>query len=132
MSGLLPLLLAQRVPGGGGAEMTTRALVCLAVIVFWIVGMWKMFEKAGQPGWASLIPIYNLYVKIRVAGRPVWWLIFYFIPPLNLILIIIPFDIATRFGKGVGFALGLLFLPFLFYPILGFGDARDEGLVGEI
>ena len=130
MSGLLPLLLAQQESEGGGAAMTIVMLVYLAIIVLCIAGLWKVFAKAGQPGWAAIIPIYNIYVMIQVAGRPWWWLILAFIPIVSLILIVFPFDIASKFGKGIGFGLGLLFLPFIFYPILGFGDARYQGGVG--
>jgi hypothetical protein len=132
MSGLLPFVLAQQQPESGGAASSIVLLVFyLAIIVVSIIGLWKVFEKAGQPGWAAIIPIYNVYVMLQIAGRPVWWLIFIIIPCLNLILLVLPFDIATKFGKGIGFGLGLLFLPFIFYPILGFGDARYQGSVGQ-
>ncbi|MGA2584757.1 MAG: DUF5684 domain-containing protein [Tepidisphaeraceae bacterium] len=98
-------------------------LVELTLVVLSIAGLWAVFAKAGYPGWASLIPFYNIYVMLKVAGRPGWWLILCFIPFVNLIIIVIPFDIAKRFGKGTGFGIGLLLLGFIFYPILGFGDA---------
>ncbi|MGF1495742.1 MAG: DUF5684 domain-containing protein [Elainellaceae cyanobacterium] len=103
---------------------TIISLLQFAVIVVVIIGAWKVFEKAGQPGWAILIPFYNAYVILKVAGRPGWWLILAFIPLVNLIFFVVPFDVAGKFGKGAGYGLGLLFLPFVFYPILGFGDAR--------
>ena len=103
---------------------TIISLLQFAVFIIMIAGSWKVFDKAGQPGWAILIPIYNLYVTLKVAGRPGWWLILFIIPLVNLIFIIIPFDIAGKFGKGIGYGFGLLFLPFIFYPILGFGNAR--------
>jgi len=100
-------------------------LVMLAIVVICIAGYWKMFVKAGQPGWGILIPIYNAYLMIKVAGRPGWWLILMFIPLVNIVVqIIVAIDTASNFGKGVGFALGMIFLPFIFYPILGFGDAQ--------
>ncbi|WP_071516197.1 DUF5684 domain-containing protein [Geitlerinema sp. PCC 9228] len=99
-------------------------LLQLAVVIVAIAGNWMVFEKAGRPGWAVIIPFYNVYVMLKVAGRPGWWLILSFIPLVNLILIVVPFDIASKFGKGAGYGLGLLFLPFIFYPILGFGSAR--------
>jgi uncharacterized membrane protein YoaK (UPF0700 family) len=84
-----------------------------------------MFVKAGQPGWGILIPIYNVYLMIKIAGRPGWWLILFFIPLVNFIVgIIVTADIARNFGKGIGFVLGMIFLGFIFYPILGFGDAQ--------
>jgi hypothetical protein len=106
----------------------TMLVVWLVVFALVVVGFWKVFQKAGHPGWTAIIPIYNLYILTQVAGRPWWWLILYFIPLASLIPgILIPVDIAKAFGKGIGFALGLFFLPFIFYPILGFGSAQYQG-----
>ncbi|HAM36630.1 MAG TPA: signal peptidase I [Elusimicrobia bacterium] len=100
-------------------------LVCLAVAILTIAGTWQVFVKAGKPGWGCLIPIYNLYLMIKIAGRPGWWLILACIPLINLIvLFILPFDIARNFGRSASFGLGLLLLPFVFYPVLGLGDAQ--------
>lgn len=130
MNADLAVLLAQRGGGGGGAAGAGAAIfmiIYLALIVVIIAGMWKVFTKAGQPGWGILIPIYNVYCLLMVARRPAWWLILCFIPIVNLIVaIIIPFDVAKNFGKGPGFGLGLLLLGFIFYPILGFGDAQYQ------
>ncbi|TAK90010.1 MAG: signal peptidase I [Burkholderiaceae bacterium] len=96
----------------------------IAITVFVLAGFWKVFEKAGQPGWGALVPIYNGYLMAKVAGRPGWWLILMFIPLVNFIIaIILSLDIAKKFGQGAGFGIGLLLLGFIFYPILGFGDA---------
>jgi hypothetical protein len=115
-------------PSGGGASVLIVLVVELALFVLLVAGMWKVFTKAGQPGWAAIIPIYNVIVLLQVAGRPIWWIILYLIPFVNIVIaIIVNIDIAKRFGKGVGFAIGLVFLPFIFYPILGFGDAQYQG-----
>ena len=104
---------------------TGTLIVWLAIIVFLVVSLWKVFEKAGEPGWASLIPVYNLIVMLRIAGKPLWWLILMFIPFVNLVaFILVGLATAERFGKGAGFGLGLTFLGFIFYPVLAFGDAR--------
>ena len=103
------------------------SLVFLAVFLFYIYVGWRIFEKADQPGWASIIPIYNMVVILRIVGRPVWWLILAFIPIVNLVWMIIPFDLAKSFGKGMGFGLGLLLLGPIFGPVLAFGDATYEG-----
>jgi hypothetical protein len=109
--------------GGGGSIIGT--LIYLAIVVLAIVGGWKVLEKAGQPGWGIIIPIYNMYLLLKVAGKPGWWLILMFIPFVNIIIaILVNLDIAKNFGKGAGFGLGLAFLGFIFYPILGFGDAQ--------
>jgi hypothetical protein len=98
------------------------------IMIFLIAAMWKVFTKAGQPGWAVLIPIYNLYILCKVAGRPGWWLILMLIPFVNFIIaIILNVDTAKKFGSGVAFAIGLILLPFVFWPILGFGSAQYQG-----
>jgi hypothetical protein len=99
-------------------------IVYLAVIVLMIAAFWKIFVKAGQPGWAAIIPIYNAYIILKVAGKPGWWLILLLIPLVNLIVLIIVYHaISTAFGKGAGFTLGIIFFPYIFLPILGFGKA---------
>ena len=108
----------------------TSNIVGLALAVLALVGLWKMFEKAGKPGWAAIIPIYNLWVLLQVVNRPAWWMILFFIPLVNLVaLIIIDFDVAKAYGKGIGWGFLLLFLPFIGYPILGF--SKDVTYVGK-
>lgn len=104
------------------------SIIWLAIAVVVIVGMWKVFTKAGKPGWASIIPFYNIWVLLEIVGRPGWWLILYLIPFVNIvIMIIVSIDLAKSFAKGTGFGLGLAILSFIFYPILGFGDAQYQG-----
>lgn len=99
-------------------------LLYLAFLLLIIVGMWKMFTKAGKPGWASIIPIYNIVVLIEITGKPLWWIVLLFIPFVNFVVgILINLALAERFGKGAGFAVGLILLSFIFIPILGFGSA---------
>ena len=103
-------------------------LFMLLISVAVIAGFWKVFVKAGKPGWACLIPIYQTVVMLQIVGRPIWWLILLFIPFVNfVVLIIVSIDMAKSFGKGTGFGIGLAFLAPIFYPILGFGDARYLG-----
>jgi len=100
----------------------------LALGILLIVALWKVFTKAGKPGWACIIPIYSAYVLLKIVGRPGWWLILLFIPFVNFIIwIIVSLDVAKSFGKGAGFGVGLIFLSFIFYPILAFGDATYKG-----
>lgn len=102
-------------------------IVMLAIVIFMIAAMWKVLEKAGQPGWGILIPIYNIYLLLQVAGRPGWWIILLIIPFVNIVIeIIMSIDIAKNFGKDTGFGIGLFFLGFIFYPILGFGSATYQ------
>ncbi len=100
-------------------------IVMLAIFITVIAGIWRVYSKAGQPGWGVLIPIYNIYLMCKIARRPGWWLLLMFIPVVNLIIAItLSIGIARNFGKGAGFGLGLAFLGFIFYPILGFGGAQ--------
>ncbi len=128
--GLVPIVAQETTEYGTTAKAPGPIfwIIYIAVLLFMIIAMWKVFTKAGQPGWAILIPIYNLYVMCKIAGRPGWWVILFFIPLVNfIIIIIICLDIAKHFGQGAGFGIGLLLLPFIFYPILGFGSATYQG-----
>ena len=100
-------------------------LLYMAVVVFYIFCMWKIYVKAGKPGWAAIVPIYNILVQLEIVGRPWWYLLLMFVPVVNIVIsIMIIFDLAKVFGKGIGFGFGLLFLSFIFIPILAFGDAQ--------
>tara|TARA_A100001391_G_scaffold152039_2_gene109852 strand:+ start:2116 stop:2511 length:396 start_codon:yes stop_codon:yes gene_type:complete len=103
-------------------------MIYLAIIILIIVGGWKMFAKAGQPGWAVLIPIFNTYILCKIVGRPGWWVILMLIPIVSLVIaIILMIDLAKSFGRGTGTAVGLILLGFIFVPILGFGSAEYHG-----
>jgi hypothetical protein len=103
-------------------------LIWALVAIVMIAAMWRVFTKAGQTGWAILIPIYNGYVLLQVAGKPGWWLLLMLIPFVNIIIgIVVSVAVAEKFGKGVGFAIGLILLPIIFFPILGFGSAQYNG-----
>ncbi|QDV28935.1 hypothetical protein Spb1_08020 [Planctopirus ephydatiae] len=103
-------------------------LVELALFVLIIAGLWKIFTKAGKPGWAAIIPIYNLIVLLEIVGRPLWWIILMLIPCVNIVIgVIVYIDLAKSFGKDVAWGIGLLLLPFIFVPLLGFGDAKYVG-----
>lgn len=103
-------------------------IIYLAVIVLAIAGMWKTFEKAGKPGWAAIIPIYNVYIMIEIVGKPTIWLLWCLLPCVNLIFYIwLKNLISKSFGKDEGFTVGLVLLGFIFWPILGFGSAKYLG-----
>ncbi|MBF6590585.1 MAG: signal peptidase I [Ktedonobacterales bacterium] len=103
-------------------------VVVLAIAVFYVAAAWRIFTKAGKPGWVSLIPIYNTVVLLRIAGRPGWWFLLLLIPFVNIIILVIFLnDLSKAFGHGIGFTLGLIFLSLIFYPILGFGSSRYVG-----
>ncbi len=110
---------------GFGCCFMVAYFAMLAVV---IVGMWKVFVKARQPGWAAIIPIFNVYILCLMARKPGWWVILFLIPFVNVIVgIIVCIELAKYFGKGIGFALGLIFFPFIFFLILGFGTATYSG-----
>ena len=97
----------------------------LAVVIFYVTAGWKVFVKAGEPGWGIIVPFYNLYLVCKIAGRPEWWLILFFIPLVNIVFgLIIAMDIAKAFSKSSGFGIGLWLLGFIFVPILGYGSAQ--------
>ncbi len=107
------------------------SFVFWVVMILVIVALWKVFEKAGKPGWAAIIPIYNIIVLLEIVGKPLWWIILFLIPLVNIIFGIWATNLLSKsFGKNEGFTVGLIFLPFIFYPILGFGSAKYEGPAG--
>lgn len=88
-----------------------------------LAGMWKVFAKAGHAGWKAVVPIYNLYVMLRIGGNSRWWLLGLAVPVVNVfVLAKIVVDVGRKFGRSVGFGLGLLLLWFVFWPVLGFGE----------
>lgn len=114
---------------GGGliAALFGGAFFLVSLLVFVIVaaGMWKMFEKAGEPGWAALVPIYNLVVLVKIAGKEMWWVVLMLVPCVNFVAaVMICIEVARKFGKDTLYGIGLAFLPFIFFPMLGFGAAQ--------
>ncbi|MFS8096419.1 DUF5684 domain-containing protein [Lentzea alba] len=107
-------------------------IIYLALIAFSIVVFWKTFTKAGQPGWAAIIPIYNIYVWLKLAGRPGWWLILLLIPIVNIVIaLIVSMDVAKSFGKDSVFGVvGLWLFSIIGYAILAFGGAQYRGPAG--
>ena len=108
-------------------------LLCtLIVAVVCIIAQWKVFTKAGHPGWAAIIPIYNIYIMTKIAGKPGWWVLMFFLPFVNFIFAIwLTNMISKSFGKDEAFTVGLLLLGIIFWPILGFGSAKYQGPYGD-
>jgi hypothetical protein len=129
-------LFAQR---GGGGEDAAAAMfgVCLlsfylVVVVGMIAGMWATFAKAGEPGWAAIVPIYNVIVLAKIGGKDPLYGLLCLIPIVGIIfLIMILIEVANKFGRGGAFVVGLILLPFIFWPILGFGSAQYHGRGGR-
>jgi hypothetical protein len=110
-------------------------MLILAGYAVVLIGMWKVFTKAGQPGWAVLIPFYNIIVLLRVAGLPWYWVFAVFLPIIPILgvlaymvlAVMCLHRISTRFGQGVGFTIGLTLLSPIFFLILGFGSSKYVG-----
>lgn len=107
---------------------TIFALIMEIILLFILItaeSHWKIFKKAGKQGWASIVPVYNVIVLLDIVKKPIWWLFMLFIPFVNIIFgIMIINALSTRFYKDEGFTLGLIFLPFVFYPLLGMSKAE--------
>ena len=103
-------------------------LCWFALVVLMVAALWKVYTKAGKPGWAAIVPIYNLVVNLQIVGRPIWWILLLFIPLVNLVVwIILSIDLAKSFGKDALYGIGLALVPFVLYPMLGFGSAAYGG-----
>jgi hypothetical protein len=106
-------------------------IIGVAFLVFMIVSMWKVFEKAGEPGWACIVPIYNYLIMAKIAEKPMWWGALCLIPYANIVFIIWIWNrIVKRFGKTEGFTVGVILLGFIFIPILAFSDAQYKSQDG--
>ena len=119
------------------ALLAALMLPIIIMVVIYIISMWKIFTKAGQPGWAAIVPIYNIIVQLNVQGRPTWWIVWYLIPYVNsvsscVMLIFTGIDLSKRFGKSGGFAAGIILLPFIFLPILAFNSSQYQAEPTEI
>ncbi|HME09868.1 MAG TPA: DUF5684 domain-containing protein [Bryobacteraceae bacterium] len=123
--------------GDGGANLLgggISVVMAMLVMAVMIASMWKVFVKAGQPGWAAVVPVYNFVVLLKIVGKPLWWIALFFVPLANfVVMILVAIELAKNFGKSTGFGIGLAFLGFIFYPILGFGGAQylGPGVTGQ-
>ena len=125
MASLQWALLLQQSGDGSAVPGLLFGIIWLAVCVFLIAALWIVFTKAGHPGWAAIVPIYNAIILLKIAGKPVWWIILFLIPFVNFVIaILVSLAIAKNFGKSTGFGIGLVFLGFIFYPMLAWGDAK--------
>jgi hypothetical protein len=96
----------------------------LLLTIFMIIALWIVFTKAGKPGWACIIPIFNVIVLLEIVGKPWWWVLLMLIPVVNIIVaVIVEHNLSLSFGKGAGFTVGLILFPFVFFAILAFSDA---------
>ena len=108
-------------------------VVSMAIAILMIVSMWKIFTKAGKPGWAAIVPIYNIVVLFQITGLSPWLMLLFIVPFVNFIampilMILLYVKLAKLFGKSGRFAVGLIFLNVIFMPILAFSDAEYQGI----
>jgi len=133
---MIPALLLQDDSAATGLAIagasSVMLLFFLAIAVVFIIGLWKVFTKAGQPGWAVLVPIYNIITLLKIAGRPAWWVILYLIPFVNFVVaILVAIDVAKAFGQSTGWGIVMLFLlSGIGYLVLGFGNYQYIGTGG--
>ena len=128
---ILQLLADSTVTPAAAAGVGIGSLI--GGLVGYIVGvlpLFGIFGKAGEPGWAAFVPIYNVLVLLKIVGRPVWWIVLLIIPVVNIVaLVLIVLDLAKAFGKSTGFGVGLIFLGWIFQLILWLGPAQYAGPV---
>lgn len=129
MSNLLavPITEAEAVAAAGVASAFILVLG-LVGYVLGSLGLMGVFTKAGKPGWAAFVPIYNLVVLLEVVGRPLWWFVLFLIPGVNVVaLVIVMNDLSKSFGHDVGFTIGLILLGVVFTWILWLGSSTYRG-----
>ncbi|MEK7152507.1 MAG: DUF5684 domain-containing protein [Patescibacteria group bacterium] len=124
--------------GGGGLSAAVLIPLIMAGVIVGVVSLvslWKIFQKAGQPGWAAIVPVYNAVILLQIVGRPLWWIVFYLLGVIPFVGYFIAFvasvivdnDLAKSFGKDTKFTVMIVLLPFIALPMLAFGDAKYKG-----
>lgn len=128
---LLPLLgfaFAQEDIPTGGQVPAFFWVIYIAILALMVVSMWKLFTRAGKPGWASIVPIYNSIVMLEIAGKPIWWFFMLFIPFVNIVFAFLTlYHFSKSYGKAEGFSIGVALLSIIFIPLLAFSDAKYQG-----
>ncbi len=103
-------------------------IIIIGLYALFVAGLWQVFTKAGEEGWKAIIPIWNTLIILKIVGREWWWIILMVIPIVGLIVwIIVALDLAKSFGRGTGFAIGLILLPYIWVIVLGFGSDTYRG-----
>lgn len=121
----LLLVALQSTPDTAPAS-SIAPLIVLAIGGITIASLWRVYQRAGEPGWATLVPIYNAVVLLRVARRPIWWIVLLLVPLVNLVtLVAIDIALARRFGRSAGFGVAIALLPFVFLPVLAFASDAE-------
>ena len=112
----------------GSVGGIVAAVIVIAIVLFYLIAYWRIFSKAGRPGILAIIPIVSTFVLLSIVGRPLWWFVLFLIPVVNIVMAIIVYnDLSKSFGHGAGFTVGLVLLPEIFIPVLGYGGSRYGG-----
>lgn len=128
MHPILNVLVPLQGSGGGSEGLWLLVAATMAVNIVGIAGIWLTFRKAGEPGWAAIVPLYNIYIMIQVSDNEWWWVLLVLVPVVGIFALLKIFiDLAHNFGRGVLFGLGLWLFSPIFFPILGFGGAEYSG-----
>jgi hypothetical protein len=102
-------------------------VVYLAFLVLMIASIWTIFTKSGKPGWAAIVPIYNIIVMLEIAKKPTWWILLFLVPVANIVVGIMMWnEIAKSFGRTSAFTVGLILLMPVFLPMLAFGSGDPQ------
>ncbi|HKS69211.1 MAG TPA: DUF5684 domain-containing protein [Ktedonobacterales bacterium] len=118
---------------GAAAGSAVAIIIVLAILLFYLIAYWRIFSKAGKPGILAFIPIVNSFILLSIVGRPWWWFFLFAIPFVDLVVAIIVInDLSKSYGHGAGFTLGLIFLSFIFIPVLGYGGSRYIGPAAQM
>ena len=112
-----------------GAYLSSLVVFSLVFYILFVIAMWRIFEKAGEAGWKSIIPIWNTYILYKITwGSGIYFLLL-LIPIANIVVSIVTcYKLAKAFRHGVAFTLGLIFFPWIFSLILGFGSDEYQGI----
>jgi hypothetical protein len=107
------------------------SLLYSSILVLTMASQWAFYEKAGKAGWICLVPVWNILVLLEIVGKPWWWIFLFMLPFVNVIWAIWMYNMLSKsFGYSEGFTVGLILLPFVFLPILGFGSSKYIGPYG--
>jgi hypothetical protein len=124
---MLAQTLAQS-DSSSGAGIGFAVVIWLVLLAIYVVAMWKLFTKMGQPGWVGIIPLLNAYGIYKLAGRDWWWVILLLIPCINIVAAwFLASDTAKLFGKELGWTIVLFIFPGIGHIILAFGDSQYVG-----
>tara|TARA_B100001059_G_C17542171_1_gene431003 strand:- start:215 stop:589 length:375 start_codon:yes stop_codon:yes gene_type:complete len=108
--------------GNWGQIIMMGSIFIFGLLLIYTISLWKIFNKCNQPGWSVLIPFYHTIIFLRIIEKPWYWLFLLFIPYVNIVFHVWRYNLLSKsFGNDEGFTVGLVFLPFIFFPILGFG-----------